>query len=205
MVHHYEIDGLPVQTGDILCTTDGTDRFLAGRFWKLFGLFVPGPIDHVALYVGPGGRCIESGPAGGTMFEVAGNTWDSQQMARQRAMLADTLYGVAYPLAEKGFDVQQEEAIRRDVAEYCLQQAAAGKPYNFNFADSSTERSFYCTQLIYLAYLRHGIDFNTGQGILGLERTGCFILPQEIWDGCTHRQLSEGHLVPVQPSDTREA
>ena len=106
-------------------------------------------------------------------------------------MLADTLYGVAYPLAGKGFDAQQEETIRRDVAEYCLQQAATDKPYNFNFADSSTERAFYCTQLIYLAYLRHGIDFNTGQGILGLDCTECFILPQEIWDGCSHRRLEQ--------------
>ena len=53
MVHHYEIDGLPVQTGDILCTTDGTDRFLAGRFWQLFGLFVPGQrvLDLIELIV----------------------------------------------------------------------------------------------------------------------------------------------------------
>ena len=123
------------------------------------------------------------------MFEVDGNTWDPQQMARQRAMLADTLYGVAYPLAGKGSDVQQEEAIRRDVAQYCLRQAEADKPYNFNFAESRTERAFYCTQLIYLAYLRHGIDFNTGQGILGLQSAHCFILPQEIWDGCSHRRL----------------
>ena len=54
------------------------------------------------------------------------------------------------------------------------------------------KRAFYCTQLIYLAYLRHGIDFNTGQGILGLECTDCFILPQEIWDGCSHRRLGIG-------------
>ncbi|MCU0403254.1 MAG: hypothetical protein MUE99_01810, partial [Chitinophagaceae bacterium] len=130
MVYSYEIDGLPLQTGDILCTTDGTNRSAMGRFWQLFGLFVPGPIDHVALYVGPHGRCIESGPAGVTMFEVEGNTWDVTRMARQRARLADTLYGVAYPLAEKGFEPQQEEAIRLDVAEYCLQQALADKPYN---------------------------------------------------------------------------
>jgi hypothetical protein len=187
MVYSYDIDGLPLQTGDILCTTDGTNRLAIGRFWRLFGLFVPGPIDHVALYVGPRGRCIESGPAGVTMFEVEGNNWDAPQMARQRARLADTLYGVAYPLAGKGLSAEREEAIRRDVAEYCLQQALADKPYNINFADSSTERAFYCTQLIYLAYLRHGIDFNTGQGLLGLDCTECCILPQEIWDGCTHQ------------------
>ena len=189
MIHSYEIDGLPVQTGDILCTTDGTDRFFAGRLWRVFGLFVPGPVDHVALYVGPRGRCVESGPAGVTMFEVEGNTWDPQQMARQRARLADTLYGVAYPLAGRGVDAQREEAIRRDVAEYCLRQALDNKPYNVNFANSGTETAFYCTQLIYLAYLRHGIDFNTGQGLLGLDCTECFILPQEIWDACSHRQV----------------
>jgi uncharacterized protein YycO len=194
MIHSYQFGGLPVQTGDILCTTDGTDRPITGRFWQVFGLFVPGPIDHVALYVGPGGRCVESGPAGVTMFEVDGNTWDAQRMAHQRARLTDTLYGVAYPLEGRGLAAEQEEAIRRDVAEYCLQQAAADKPYNLNFAASLTERAFYCTQLVYLAYLRHGIDFNTGQGMLGMDATECFILPQEIWDACGHRRLVESDL-----------
>ena len=90
------------------------------------------------------------------------------------------------------------------MAEYCLQQAAADKPYNFNFADSQTEKAFYCTQLIYLAYLRHGIDFNTGQGILGLECTDCFILPQEIWDGCSHRLVSDVQPTSAQSARTRE-
>lgn len=192
MIHRYEINGLPVQTGDILCMTDGTGSCAAGRFWQIFGLFVPGPIDHVAMYIGPRGRCVESGPAGVIMFEVEDGPWDARAMARQRAGLADTLYGVAYPLAGRGYSKEQEEAMRRDVAEYCLRQALADKPYNFNFADSSTERAFYCSQLIYVAYLRHGIDFNTGQGILGLEWTDCLVLPQEIWDACEHRRLGDG-------------
>ena len=125
MVHSYEIAGLSVQTGDILCTTVGNESLLAGLVWRLFGAFVPGPIDHMALYVGPGGRCVESGPAGVVVYDAADRTWGAQRMARERAWLTDTLYGVAYPLAGRGLAPEDEAAVRSAVADYCLEQAAA--------------------------------------------------------------------------------
>lgn len=189
MVYSYEIDGLPVQTGDILCTTVGDESLVPGLLWRLFGAFVPGPIDHVALYVGPEGRCVESGPAGVTVYDAPEHTWDAQRMARERAWLTDTFYGVAYPLAGRGLTEDDEARIRSAVARYCLAQAAADRPYNFNFLNSRTERSFYCTHLVYQAYLNSGIDLNGVQHFLGLDGPDSLILPQEIWDACAHRQV----------------
>lgn len=194
MVYSYEIDGLPVQTGDIICTSDGNDHLLPGAVWRVFGALVPGPVDHMALYCGPGGLCVESGPAGVTAYEVEGNTWDAQRMASRRALLTDTLYGVAYPLAGRAMEADLEATIRVDVAAYCLEQAAAGRHYNFNFLDSQTEKAFYCTQLVYQAYLRSGIDLNVGQRLLGLPGTDRLILPQEIWDACAHRRVGRADL-----------
>ena len=191
MVHSYEIEGMPVQTGDILCTTDGNNVILPGLVWRAFGALIPGPIDHVAIYVGPDGQCVESGPAGVTVFEVQDNTWDSQRMIKQRSLLTDTLFGVAYPLAGRGLSPAVEAAIRDDVARYCLEQAASNRPYNFNFLNSRSERAFYCTQLVYRAYLRSGIDLNSARNILGQDCPDSLILPSEIWEGCFHRRVAE--------------
>lgn len=200
MVHCYEIAGLPVQTGDILCTTVGDEKLLPGLVWRAFGALVPGPIDHVALYVGPGGRCVESGPAGVVVYETSERSW-AQPMARQRAWLTDILYGVAYPLAGRGLAPEEEATIRSAVAAYCLAQAAADRPYNFNFLNSRTEKSFYCTHLIYQAYLHSGIDLNSGRNFLGLNGPDGLILPREIWEACVHRRVEpdageDGEYVP---------
>jgi len=72
------------------------------------------------------------------------------------------LYGVAYPLLSGDVDPAKAVAIREDVAAYCMKQAKLNKPYNLNFFDSSTEECFYCSQLAYRAYLRSGIDLDTG-------------------------------------------
>jgi uncharacterized protein YycO len=192
MVYSYTIDGLPVQTGDILCTTVGDESLVPGLIWRLFGAFVPSPIDHVALYAGPEGRCVEAGPAGVTVYHAPDHVWDAQRMARERAWLTDTLYGVAYPLAGRGLSDHDEVRVRSAVAEYCLAQAAAGRPYNFNFLNSRTERSFYCTHLIYRAYLHCGIDLNGENHFLGLEGPDSLILPQEIWAACVHRRVDGG-------------
>ncbi|HSN76411.1 MAG TPA: hypothetical protein VL334_15150 [Anaerolineae bacterium] len=189
MIFTYLIAGLPVQTGDILCTTVGDESLLSGLVWRAFGAFVPGPIDHMALYVGPDGRCVESGPAGVVVYDASDRTWGAQRMARERAWLTDTLYGVAYPLAGRGLPPEDEANIRSAVAAYCLAQAAADRPYNFNFLNSRTEKSFYCTHLIYQAYLHNGIDLNSQRHFLGLEGPDGLILPQEIWEACEHRQV----------------
>jgi uncharacterized protein YycO len=189
MVHSYEIGGLPVQTGDILCTTVGDESLIPGLLWRLFGAFVPGPVDHVALYVGPGGRCVEADAAGVTVFEAADHTWDARRMASQRGLLTDTLYGVAYPLANRNLSEDEETSIRSAVAEYCLAQATADRPYNFNFLNSRTEKSFYCTHLVYRAYLNSGIDLNSEEHVLGLNGPDSLILPREIWEACEHRRV----------------
>ncbi len=201
MVHVYEIAGLPVQTGDILCTTVGDEKLWPGLAWRAFGALVPGPIDHMALYVGPGGRCVESGPAGVVVYDALHRNWSAPPMARERAWLTDTLYGVAYPLAGRGLSAEEETAIRCAVAGYCLAQAAADRPYNFNFLNSRTETSFYCTHLIYRAYLHSGIDLNSSRHFLGLKGPDGLILPQEIWEACEHRRVEpdtgdDGEYVP---------
>ncbi len=189
MVFTYLIAGLPVHTGDILCTTVGDESLLSGLVWRTFGAFVPGPIDHMALYVGPDGRCVESGPAGVVVYDASDRTWGAQRMAKERAWLTDTLYGVAYPLAGRGLAPKDEATVRSAVAAYCLAQAEADRPYNFNFLNSRTEKSFYCTHLIYQAYLHCGIDLNSERHFLGWDGQDGLILPQEIWQACEHRRV----------------
>jgi uncharacterized protein YycO len=192
MVYSYEIAGLSVQTGDLLCTTVGDEKLLLGLAWRAFGALVPGPIDHMALYVGPGGRCVESGPAGVVVYDTMDRNWGAQSMARERGWLTDTLYGVAYPLAGRGLSAEEETTIRCAVADFCLAQAAADRPYNFNFLNSRTEKSFYCTHLIYRAYLHSGIDLNSETHFLGMEGPDSLILPQEIWAACVHQRVDGG-------------
>lgn len=38
MVYDYEINGIPVQTGDLICTTDGGADNMKGQFWRLIGM-----------------------------------------------------------------------------------------------------------------------------------------------------------------------
>ena len=187
MVHSYEINGLPLQTGDLICTTDGGRPVIAGEFWRLLGKLVPGEVDHVAIYVGPEGRCVESAVVGVYVFESPGSTWDAEAMYEQRLFL-DQLYGVAYPLLGRDLSLAEKTTIREGVAAYCLMQAAFQKPYNINYLDSQTQDAFYCSQLAYQAYLRHGIDLNTGLSIPNLKGTESIIYPQEMWAGCFHRR-----------------
>src|SRR5665648_402766 len=95
MIHTYNIDGLPVQTGDIVCTMNGKPDILPGEFWRLIGRLVPGDVDHIAIYLGPDGRCMEAGALGVITFDVLGNVGETERMARQRGLLLDTFYGVA--------------------------------------------------------------------------------------------------------------
>ena len=64
-----------------------------------------------------------------------------------------------------------------------------GKPYNLNFFDAETEDAFYCSQLAYKAYLRHGINFNSGTAIAGLPLSERIIYPQEVWENCEHTRV----------------
>lgn len=189
-VHTYLVDGLTVQTGDLICTTTTRGRpVFAGLFYRAYGIMIPGPVDHIVVYVGPGGRCVEAGAKFRVLtFSIVGSTWDASRMAKVRGPLYDSFYGVAYPLAGRSFSCEEEASIRRGVASYCLRQAQARKPYNVVFADSMTDDAFYCSQLAYKAYLDQGIDLNTGEGAPDIPGTDSIVYPQEIWAGCKHEK-----------------
>jgi hypothetical protein len=199
MIHAFTIDGLQLQTGDLICTTDGGGPDLKGQYWRLIGELIPGDVDHIVVYVGPGGLCVEAGATGKVVsFEVKAHQWNASGMVAERGFL-DVLYGVVYPLERRGLDEARVTEVRERVAAYCLEQAQLRKPYNLNFLDSSTREAFYCSQLAYAAYLRQGIDLNTGMGIPSIPGTESIIFPQEIWSGCEHRRApgcAGGHAGP---------
>jgi hypothetical protein len=190
-IHTYTIDGLTVQTGDLICTNTGKQSMPGGLFWLLFGQLVYGDVDHIAVYVGPGGRCVEAGAKYRVVtFEVADNTWDAAKMTDERGYLPDHFYGVVYPLAGRSLTQKEEDRIRENVARYCLRQAAAKKLYNPIFTDSKTENSFYCSQLAYKAYLKEGINLNTNKGVPDIPGTKSIVFPQEIWMGFEHKKAA---------------
>jgi hypothetical protein len=185
MIHTYTINGVPLETGDVICTMNGKPDILPGEFWRLVGRLVPGDVDHVAVYLGPDGRCVEAGARGVISYKVTHGSWDSARMIKNRGLILDEFYGAAYPLAGQEFREEEETLIRERVADYCLAQL--GKPYNLNFLDPDKEDAFYCSQLIYKAYLPFGINLNTGLAIEMVPGTNQIIYPQEIWGSCPHR------------------
>ena len=187
MVYTYQIEGIPVQTGDIICTMNGKPDILPGEFWRFVGRLVPGDVDHVAIYVGPNGRCIEAGAYGVIKFTVFNGGWNTERMARRRGHLFDTFYGVVSPLDTPGISEEDEHQMRQAVAAYC--RAQIGKPYNLNFLNAETEEAFYCSQLAYKAYQQIGINLNTGLAMEQLPGTNGIIYPQEIWIGFSHRAV----------------
>lgn len=189
MIYSYKINGLTVQTGDLICSTDEGDGDMCGQFWRFIGMLIPGDVDHIAVYVGPRGRCVEAGAKLRVVkFNVRNNVWDADKMLRSRGLIMDSLYGVAYPLAGRRIPECKKSKIREGVARYCLKQAEAKKPYNIDFLNSRTEKAFYCSQLAYKAYLRNGINLNTDRGVPRIPGTQSIIFPQEIWSGCRHKR-----------------
>jgi hypothetical protein len=122
-------------------------------------------------------------------FEIHNGFWEPEHTMPERGLLVDTFYGVAYPLEGRGLSPEMEEQVRKDVTAFS--RAQVGKPYNLNFLKSDTDETFYCSQLAYRAYLRCGIDLNTGQSIPHVPGTSSIIFPQEIWNGCIHRMTVE--------------
>jgi hypothetical protein len=190
-----------LQTGDIICTMNGKPDILPGEFWRLVGRLVPGDVDHVAIYVGPAGRCVEAGARGVIKFAVFDGQWNTERMARRRGLLFDSFYGIVSPLDALGASEEEEHEMRKRVAGYCLAQI--GKPYNLNFLNAETEEAFYCSQLAYKAYQQIGIDLNTGLAMEQLPGTNHIIYPQEIWEGFSHRKgklkLGSGQFVVSSP------
>jgi len=198
MIHTYQIEGIPLQTGDIVCTMNGKPDILPGEFWRLVGRLVPGDVDHVAIYLGPGGRCAEAGARGVITFNVPGERWETEAMVRQRGLLFDTFYGAAYPLDGLDLTEEDERQMRAAIAAYILAQV--GKPYNLNFPNSDTDEAFYCSQLVYKAYAQVGIDLNTGLSIEQLAGTNRIVYPQEIWSGCSHRAADTARHIQDRPA-----
>jgi len=198
MIHTYQIEGITLQTGDVICTTNGKPDILPGEFWRFVGRLVPGDVDHIAIYIGPDGRCIEAGTRGVITFDVPHGHWDTERMAPQRGHLFDSFYGVASPLDVHGLAEEDEHEMRERVATYCLAQV--GKAYNLNFLNVETEERFYCSQLAYKAYQQIGIDLNTGLAMEQLPGTNAIIYPQEIWLAFSHRQ-AESSMHEQMPSE----
>jgi hypothetical protein len=204
MIYTYQIEGIAVQTGDIICTMNGKPDILPGEFWRFIGRLVPGDVDHVAIYLGPEGRCAEAGARGVITFDVPHGHWNTERMALQRGLLFDTFYGVVSPIDGLQVSEEEEAELREAIAAYCLSQL--GKPYNLNFLNAETEEAFYCSQLAYKAYGQIGINLNTGLAMEQLPGTNAIVYPQEIWNGFSHRaakrnQLSTGNnQLMIDPS-----
>lgn len=186
-IHTGSFHGLPVQTGDVICTRDGLSGSLFGHIWRLLGRATPGEVDHCLVYLGPGGRCIESGPKGVLVFDMPGGVWNAPALAGRRLIL-DHFVGVAYPLAGRGLDASREAAIRRKVAAFCLEKAKNWRPYNLNYLNPETDAAYYCSQLVYRAYLPFGIDLNSNRGVPQGALLGRIVFPQEVWNACLHRR-----------------
>lgn len=120
-------------------------------------------------------------------FEVTDKKWDSDAMLKDRGFV-DELYGVAYPLYGSNISDEKIRLIRLDAAQYCLDQARDKKPYNFNFLDSDTEDAFYCSQLAYKTYIRHGINLNTEEEVPKIPFTKSIVFPQEVWAACKEKK-----------------
>lgn len=181
MAHTCMLEGHLLKTGDIICTADGEGGSIVGKFWWLIGRLIPGDCDHVAVYVGPGGRCIEAGATGRVVaFNLPATTWDASKMTIERGPLLDLFKGVVSPLSAGNLPPACEEAKRKMVAAYCERQI--GKPYNLNFLNSATEKAFYCSQLAYKAYKKVGINLNTNTGVSNIPGTEAIVFPEEIWN-----------------------
>jgi len=188
LIYHYQIDNLLLTTGDLICVTKGNyvstlSRIMRPIEWCMFGV-----VKHVIVYVGPGGRCVEAGPHGVLVFDLAGKTWQAERMRQQRRGMGGRLYGVAYPLWDSRYSQRDRTEIRNAVARYCLEQAATHKPYNWNVLDPEREDAFYCSQLAYKAYRPFQIDLNSERGIPDRPLLRSIVFPQEIWSSCAHRR-----------------
>ncbi len=187
-VYAYDINGIPVETGDLIATVDGNPLPIIGQYWWIVGRLIPGDVDHIVIYVGPAGRCVEAGATGKVIdFNVSGKKWDADAMFKHRGFV-DELYGIAYPLSGRNFSVEKTQQNRLDVAQYCLDQARDQKPYNLNFLDSESEDAFYCSQLAYKAYIRHGINLNTEKDVPDIPFTKSIVFPKEVWAACHEKE-----------------
>jgi uncharacterized protein YycO/glucan-binding YG repeat protein len=135
----------PTQKGKILVTGD----WLAGSL----------PTGHSAIvlnsqYAWSSYPKIFSPAVGGTAIEgVQRETNDWNDPTRRTTCFAVDVV--------RASDSQESAAV-----DWCAQQA--GKPYNFNFLNTTTRSSFYCSQLTWAAFKDlYGIDLNTSEWTIG--------------------------------------
>ena len=197
VIHRHAFNGVTAKTGDLLFTQDGDEASRFGQCWKLVGRAFPSEFSHVALYVGPAVRFVESAARGVEIVEFAGDSWDATQYGRER-LLVDKLIGIGDPLAGYGMSARREREIRKNVLAYCFQQASEEKPYNFNVFNPDTDGAFYCSQLVYKAYVTQGIDLLRTERRPKArwaasrwleERWAAIVFPEELWNACTVREL----------------
>jgi uncharacterized protein YycO len=60
---------------------------------------------------------------------------------------------------------------------------------NLNDFDPERDGAFYCSQLVYRAYLASGIVLDMDRNPSLLERA---VFPPEIWQACPHRRVDSG-------------
>jgi uncharacterized protein YycO len=191
VLYSHSFHGVIAQTGDILFTRDGMPGSLFGEIWRLLGQILPGDLDHVALYLGPGVRFIESAANGVEVCEFASDEWNALPYAQQR-LLVDELVAIADPLAGRGLTPEEETRMRQAVVAYCLTQVARSKPYNLNVFNPETDGAFYCSQLIYKAYQMQGIDLHEHVGAEAESILAPIVLPKDIWNACLKKQRIRG-------------
>lgn len=188
-LHTFRFRGIEVCTGDVLCTTDGLPGSAYGRFWQAVGWLMPGAIDHCVIYTGPGGRCVEAGGNGVIAYEMDAD-WDASPLAKRRALL-DRLHGAVFPLAESSLAPDELRRVRLGIANYALDEAAKGAPYNYNFFDTVTTRRYYCSQLVYQAYAANGITLPRAAGADRGRLLGRVAFPREIWNGSPNQRVRD--------------
>lgn len=187
MVYSHTFSGVTAKTGDILFTHDGDPGSLFGEFWRLIGRVLPSEYSHVALYLGPGVRFVESAARGVAVVEFAGDTWDARHYGKER-LLIDELIGIGDPLSGRGILPARETEIRENVVAYCLDKARTEKPYNLNFFDPEKDAAFYCSQLVYKAYKAQGINLHVHVGEDADSPLAPIVLPEDLWTACLVKQ-----------------
>jgi hypothetical protein len=185
MIYSEILEGKSISSGDIIATVDGGEGSFYGALFKLIGAIIPGKPDHIIMYLGPDGICVEAGPKGVNLFGFFDGRWDAEQMRLQRGIL-DKLYGVGSLMEGRITDPLEEEAARSVIRSFLLNQI--GKPYNWNFLDPDQKDSFYCSQLAYVAYKRIGINLDTISGpSLHPMIPNKIVTPEEVWKAVTKR------------------
>jgi hypothetical protein len=179
-VYEYSINDRLLKTGDVISTKDGANSIYSLGY-RALGALIPGEVDHSVLYVGPGGLCVEAGMFGVITFSAA-DIWDSKEMLAERGLL-DTFIAASSVLAGRGLSSEEEYAAREFVRAYAL--GCVGKPYNMDFLHPDNERALYCSQLVYLAYKKVGIDLNIGTSRITGKWCEIIVSPQEIYDNST--------------------